>query len=573
MAQIFLSYRRSDSQYATRSISDRLQKSLGKEALFQDVKSVSLGEDFEKRVNDILANCDVMLVIMGDEWLTVEEEDGSGRRLDNPGDLVRREVAEALVNDDTIVIPVLTGDAEMPKPDELPDDLIALSTRNAAVVRADASFESQMDALIEEIQRKVPELRPVIRYGKFGLIGVAAVAVVGIALAIYFNFRAPDDLSGITWSGKQNPVRDMEFGEIEFQGIYLRTGEDAPTISGGELKKYKLKIDVEDQVEHEHEATAVADFDHASEHGNLLTATQAYWVDLPEGHGARGKEGAFLKFEAGKRYGTAMVTISYVNKDDRVITSTEKEVHILAPRSIERETIEKLDEVVASVTDATLNDQEILDQANTMLNGEEAVFTLENGSGLTYNDVLSPDQREILADRVAKAQDAVAKFEYAESLKNNMASLAERRQPWRDYILAASALGRSESPQYAVANGELHDILSFSEEQMDVSDASACSDIVSSDCVGPKSCFGANESVKSWARLLVRPANATIVHRLVNANNGEVVASESTNVLQNNSQGYRSSKSLRADGATGEFRAQVTYRDVVVSSVDVSTLR
>lgn len=553
MAKIFLSYRRSDSQYATRSISDRLQQSLGRDALFQDVKSVSLGEDFEKRVNNILESCEVMLVIMGDEWLAVEEE-GGGRRLDNPDDLVRREVAEALANEGTVVIPVLTGDAEMPKPDELPDDLKALSTRNAAVVRADASFESQMDALVEEIHRHVPELRPVVRYGKFGLMGIAAVAVVGIALAIYFNVRAPDDLSGITWSGKHNPVRDMEFGEVEYQGIYLRTAEDAPTISGSEVKKYKLTIDIKNQAE--------------DEQGNLLTATQAYWDDLPEGHSARSKEGAFLKLEAGKRYGTALLTISYVNKDDKVISSTEKAVHILAPRMIERDTIDKLNDVVASVTDASLNDRDILEQADSMLNGTEAVFTLENGEGLTYNDVLSPDQRRILADLVANAQDAIAKFERANGLTADSVSLADRRQAWRDYITAATALGRSASPQYTAANAALQDIMSFSDNEMAVETASTCTDVIDRNCSGPKTCFNTNESVTSWARLLVRRATATVTHRLVDAN-GQVVDSDASDLTRNTSSGYRTYKSLRADGATGEFKAQITHNNTVVSSIDV----
>ena len=68
-------------------------------------KTVLLGEDFEARVKNVLETCEVMLVIMGDEWLTVEEK-GGGRRLDNPDDLVRREVAAALANNETCVIPV-----------------------------------------------------------------------------------------------------------------------------------------------------------------------------------------------------------------------------------------------------------------------------------------------------------------------------------------------------------------------------------------------------------------------------------------------------------------------------------
>ena len=566
MAQIFLSYRRSDSQYATRSISDRLQKTLGNDSLFQDVKTVRLGEDFEAQVNNILETCEVMLVIMGDEWLTVEEE-GGGRRLDNPDDLVRREVAAALANNETCVIPVLTGDAEMPKPDELPDDLKALATRNAAVVRADASFESQMDALIEEIQHRVPELRPVVRFGKRGLIAAALVVVVAVAWTIYFNTRAPEDLYSITWSGVRNVIRDMEFGESAFQGIYLRTAEEAPTIAGPELKKYKLEINIEDAAQHEHEGAEAAGFEHAGQHDDLLKASLVYWDDLPEGQSTGGKEGAFLRFEAGKRYSTALLTISYVNRNDDVVASTEKELNILAPRPIEKAATDELNRVVDTVNDADLDDQTIRDEAYALLDADAVAFTLENGVGVSYNDVLSEDQRNVLAERIAKAEAAITIFERAEGYKSDSVSLADRRQIWREYVGAATALGRSASPQISTANAELADIDSFIENKMDVVEAAACTNVVDSDCVGPKTCWGPGESVRSWAMLKVVPSDATVVHQLVSVDSGQVAAAESTDIRR--SSGYRSSKSLRADGAAGEFRVQVTYQDVVVSSHNI----
>ena len=574
MAQIFLSYRRSDSQYATRSISDRLQQSLGKEALFQDVKSVSLGEDFEKRVNNILETCEVMLVIMGDEWLTVEDEEGGGRRLDNPDDLVRREVAAALVNESTVVIPVLTGDAEMPKPDDLPDDLKALATRNAAVVRADASFDSQMDALITEIERQVPALRPVVRYGKLGLMGVAAVAVLGIAWAIYASTRAPDDLSSLNWS-EEYVVNDLDFGETKYQALLLRTSEDAPVITGGEAKKYEMMIDVEDEVDHEHEYGEDEEFDHASQHTNLVTASLIYWEDLPEDHPAyfNIKDVPFVKFEAGTRYGTAQVKVSYFNKDGGAKTTSVQEVHILAPRIIEKEATEELDRIVATAQDLELSDQEILAQADNMLNGDEIVFTLENGTGLTYNDVLSQDQRDILAGRIAKAQAAVAALEKAEGMSASLASLADRRQAWNDYKAASQALGRPpESPQAAAADNAVASIDDFADSEMNVNGASACTDIGGADgkdCVGPKTCLSAGEPIRSWARLLVSDATANIKHRLVNQEGGIVVQSDPTQVRRNRGLGYRSNKTLRVNGESGKFALQVIFGDTVISSVNV----
>ena len=263
-----------------------------------------------------------------------------------------------------------------------------------------------------------------------------------------------------------------------------------------------------------------------------------------------------------------MLTVKFENKDGSFVTSGATEIGVFAPRDIERKALEEYDRIVATIGEDSLNDQDILDQADAMLNGEEATFTLDNGVGATYNDVLSQAQRDVLADRVTKATDAVTNFKHAESLKADKSSLADRRQAWRDYILAATALGRSASPQITAANAALDNILSFSENEMDVLTASTCADVNNRDCSGPKTCFNAGESVTSWARLLVRRSEAGIVHRLVDAA-GQTIDSGTSVVSRNTSSGYRSFKSLFADGATGEFKAQITYKETVVSSIDV----
>ena len=44
--RIFLSYRRDDSRYATRSIYDRLSAHFGEDAVFMDVDTIEAGLDF-----------------------------------------------------------------------------------------------------------------------------------------------------------------------------------------------------------------------------------------------------------------------------------------------------------------------------------------------------------------------------------------------------------------------------------------------------------------------------------------------------------------------------------------------
>ena len=69
-----------------------------------------------------------MLVVIGPNWLTAEDEAGQ-RRLDQPDDFVAIEIAAALARD-IHVIPVLVEGARMPKESELPDSLKRLARRH-----------------------------------------------------------------------------------------------------------------------------------------------------------------------------------------------------------------------------------------------------------------------------------------------------------------------------------------------------------------------------------------------------------------------------------------------------------
>jgi len=67
----------------------------------------------------------VLLVVIGPRWLTATAPTGR-RRIDDPADWIRRELAEAFTAG-VRVIPVLTDQAQMPTEAELPADIAALS--------------------------------------------------------------------------------------------------------------------------------------------------------------------------------------------------------------------------------------------------------------------------------------------------------------------------------------------------------------------------------------------------------------------------------------------------------------
>jgi hypothetical protein len=147
--RVFLSYRREDSAAYAGRIEDRLRRALGRNQLFMDVDNVPLGVNFAKLLHDELARCDVLLVMIGRNWLGARGDDGR-RRLDNPDDLVRVEIATALRRN-IPVIPVLLDGAAVPKAQELPEELKDLTLSNALDLRH-TSFHSDTNRLIRNLK-------------------------------------------------------------------------------------------------------------------------------------------------------------------------------------------------------------------------------------------------------------------------------------------------------------------------------------------------------------------------------------------------------------------------------------
>ena len=95
MAKVFLSYRRDDAGGYAGRVEDRLVRDFGPEILFMDVDNIPIGKNFVKVLRDEVAKCEVLLAVIGPHWLDARNEDGK-RRLDDPNDFVRIEIATAL---------------------------------------------------------------------------------------------------------------------------------------------------------------------------------------------------------------------------------------------------------------------------------------------------------------------------------------------------------------------------------------------------------------------------------------------------------------------------------------------
>jgi hypothetical protein len=149
---IFISYRRADAEGEAGRLFDDLVQAYGDSSVFMDVAGIQPGLDFRKAIDANVSGCGVLLAVIGPIWGTVTGSDGT-RRLDNPNDYVRLEIATALARN-IAVIPVLVHDAHMPPLDQLPDDLKDLRYRNS-VELTHTRWNSDVALLIDALKSYV----------------------------------------------------------------------------------------------------------------------------------------------------------------------------------------------------------------------------------------------------------------------------------------------------------------------------------------------------------------------------------------------------------------------------------
>jgi cytoskeletal protein RodZ len=196
MKNIFISYRREDTEGFARGLFQSLEGAFGSDHVFMDVEAIGLGVDFVEAIDKSLASCGALLVLIGRDWVNCTDSAGR-RRLDDPQDFVRMEVAKAL-EQNVRVIPVLVKGARMPAPEDLPELLRSVTRRQALELRHErwsqdvehlASALAQMLEL-PRLDRSAPAPpmppRPASpnRTGRrmvMGLVAVALLAVLAVA--------------------------------------------------------------------------------------------------------------------------------------------------------------------------------------------------------------------------------------------------------------------------------------------------------------------------------------------------------------------------------------------------------
>lgn len=153
MTGIFISYRRESAAAYARALFEALGGHFGKRQVFMDVEGIEPGRDFVEVLERTLRSCKVMIVLIGPDWVHVKDNAGQ-RRLDDPEDFVRMEIATA-IHRNILLLPVMIHGACQPTMEELPEDIKLLVRRQSVKLDFDR-WAGSLDALRRTIEKEVP---------------------------------------------------------------------------------------------------------------------------------------------------------------------------------------------------------------------------------------------------------------------------------------------------------------------------------------------------------------------------------------------------------------------------------
>ena len=201
--RIFISYRRSDSAAIVGHIYERLAARYKAESVFRDINKMPLGKNFYDHIKEELSGCDIVLVVVGPQWLAIDAQGHS--RIQQSDDPVRLEVEAALQSGAT-VIPVMVDDAAIPKSAELPESLKTFPALAGTRIHVE-DFDHHLERLMQSIDSVLEQRgKFVASFPRWALRAAAGSALTAIAVLATLSTltllgRAPSlalGLAGVT---------------------------------------------------------------------------------------------------------------------------------------------------------------------------------------------------------------------------------------------------------------------------------------------------------------------------------------------------------------------------------------
>lgn len=294
MPGIFINYRRDDTSAYSRLLYDRLGQEFGQDLVFMDVEAIrEPGADFVDAINEGVDKCTVLLALIGKNWLSTG---GDGkRRLDDPEDFVRLEIASALKRN-VRVVPVVVEGAKIPVADDLPEELKILARRQALTLSHE-DWEYDIGKLIDALA-KIPEFRdrkvgggdgplqptPVRKGWSTGAMAFTALAAVVIVLVVFGTLIINGNEPG--GKGPQQPISN----------VLLETAPTEPEIPPPEPPVENNKSAYSEEVRTAQQNLAALDYEPGIIDGLMGAATESAIREFQddEGHPVTGRVNATL---------------------------------------------------------------------------------------------------------------------------------------------------------------------------------------------------------------------------------------------------------------------------------------
>jgi serine/threonine-protein kinase len=143
--KVFISYRREDTKAISRLIYETLRRRFGERQIFFDIDSIPPGEDFVDYLGQQVAQCNVMLAVIGDRWL-------SSGKIFHADDFVHVELRAALERGIPIM-PIFADGAKVPQLEDVPESLHPLLRRHGLPVDSGRDFDNHMEAVARNAER------------------------------------------------------------------------------------------------------------------------------------------------------------------------------------------------------------------------------------------------------------------------------------------------------------------------------------------------------------------------------------------------------------------------------------
>lgn len=227
--KVFISYRREDSAGHAGRLHDSLQSHFGANNVFMDLSDIDSGTNFIDVIQTAITSSDVVLAIIGKQWLTCSS--AGKRRLDLPNDFVRTEIGMALEHG-VPIIPVLVQGAGMPLAPSLPEPIKRLSAHDAHDL-SDERWSYDVGRLIEATEKLAGKPAGSRRRPLIAAVVVLFVIAAAIGVLSFLRARpAPVALAGdwsaevtYDWGDTHNERfsfsvdRDRVIGSASFLGV------------------------------------------------------------------------------------------------------------------------------------------------------------------------------------------------------------------------------------------------------------------------------------------------------------------------------------------------------------------